>query len=123
MAVVKSRLLMLSKEEVRERNNAASRAYRERNREKHRTIQRASAKRIREQAYSNLGGACAWCGISYQPVLEIDHINSDRSSEPHKKSHLYRASRGEVRGLQLLCGNCHNEKTKGAATPEWREYL
>lgn len=69
--------------------------------------------RLREKAVALLGGACAHCGITNLRVLEIDHICGGGGKESRRIGnhgvHL-RVLAGEA-GYQLLCANCHVEKT------------
>lgn len=81
-----------------EKEKEYSRRWRANHREQHRQIQKRRMLEINRLAFDNLGGACAWCGLDYRPVLEIDHINNDRSKEKHRKSHKYRAAKVTPKG-------------------------
>jgi hypothetical protein len=62
---------------------------------------------VRRAVFDRDGGRCQKCG---QPGTEIDHIHS---------------SSNELDNLQLLCGTCHNKKTKARfveITPEDERY-
>lgn len=72
-------------------------------------------KQMRYNAIAALGGACNCCGERWIYYLDIDHINNDGNTD--------RASTGRwafyksiIEGLrddvQVLCGNCHNAKTR-----------
>jgi len=68
--------------------------------------------RIRASAIENLGSRCWYCFSTQQ--LEIDHIYEDGWKERrkgHSRTHVIRASRGDIEGLQLLCHHCHVRKT------------
>jgi 5-methylcytosine-specific restriction endonuclease McrA len=62
---------------------------------------------LRSAVIARDGGRCRKCG---QPGTDIDHIHS---------------SSNELDNLQLLCGTCHNKKTKARfveITPELERY-
>ena len=72
--------------------------------------QRKKRKVNKEFAVSFLGGRCAACGSAER--LEFDHIARDRK---HCISELLSSSRDtlmeELVKCQLLCRNCHRDKT------------
>lgn len=63
------------------------------------------------------GGQCICCKEHIKQYLELDHINNDGKADreincagtPYFRQ-LIKA--GFPPGLQVLCGNCHNAKTK-----------
>lgn len=62
-----------------------------------------------------LGGMCNNCQDNRMQVLELDHVH-DNGVEERKIFNQYEMI-GEVfkrpSDFQLLCGSCHNLKTKG----------
>jgi len=69
---------------------------------------------LKRQIFDKLGNKCACCGFTEYSCLQIDHINDDGSR--HRKynstmNQLKDMLEGHVK-VQLLCGNCHNSKTK-----------
>lgn len=71
---------------------------------------------IREEATAALGGRCQRCGY-VGPALQIDHVDGDGHLVkcPGGKRYVYAALRdvlnGEREKYQLLCANCHVDKT------------
>jgi hypothetical protein len=68
--------------------------------------------RIRQRALENLGGKCALCDCNQH--LEIHHTAYDGWNERlsgHTRSHVLRASKGDIQGLACLCKNCHQQET------------
>lgn len=68
----------------------------------------------RPQAIAALGGACQWCGIDDERVLEIDHINGGGHKERKTMDRIafFKAIIDGTRtDGQLLCANCHRIKT------------
>lgn len=95
------------------------RAYYHRNKAVRNEMSRRSRATTRALAFEALGNKCAWCGLTTPSVLEIDHINGGGHAEVNSRRHSIRAAKGDVEGLQLLCANCHREKTYGASAPTW----
>ena len=66
----------------------------------------------REEAFEILGGSCVKCGR--EDMFEIDHI--DPSQKEFNISKLWSISKErfliELKKCQLLCPDCHKEKTK-----------
>jgi hypothetical protein len=84
--------------------------------------------RNRAAAIANLGGRCTWCGLAFADVLQVDHVNGGTYSNdgvkrltPKERAWQYnrRAALGDIAGLQLLCANCHDCKTKGYTHAIW----
>ena len=68
--------------------------------------------KIRELAIQNLGGKCWYCYSTDK--LEVDHIYGGGCKERrigHSRTHILRASKGDIDCLQLLCEICHRRKT------------
>jgi hypothetical protein len=75
--------------------------------------------RVVDAMFSAYGGKCVCCGISRRTFLQIDHV--DGNGAAHRKetrrtggfplAHWLRAN-GWPEGFQILCANCHAEKTK-----------
>lgn len=84
-----------------------------------RALDLAGAKRYRLIVV--LGNACAVCGSTYFPGLQIDHV----LGKTWKSSHLSKIRRvnrywAEYRKdvpLQVLCGTCNQKKGKGKLSP------
>lgn len=69
---------------------------------------------FRDKAFELLGGNCVRCGQTDREVLEIDHEHCENRTNRLTGSGLKEAIvRGQValKGLQLLCANCHRKKT------------
>ncbi len=66
----------------------------------------------RNLAFEFLGGECNWCGSKM--ALEIDHV--DQPTKAVKLNKLWNISLkkfyDELQYCQLLCNDCHKEKTK-----------
>jgi len=74
----------------------------------------------RFEAIRALGGVCVSCGEDDLFVLQIDHVFGDghleRADRPGVAGRVTdkvvrRVLRGNTRGLQVLCANCHAKKT------------
>lgn len=67
----------------------------------------------RQKAIEELGGKCARCGIKNVP-FHLDHIEAKkkkmRASDIHSTND--KAVENEMKNLQLLCEECHKDKTK-----------
>jgi len=75
---------------------------------------KAKYHKLRDDVYDKLGNKCACCGFSEKSCLQLDHINNDGAI--HRK---YTNTENQLKDMlngfvqaQLLCGNCHNSKTK-----------
>jgi hypothetical protein len=81
-------------------------------REERRLYQRQYRKNLRQNALDYLGGKCIKCGSSED--LEFDHI--DPSTKKANISSMLDAPKTlfweEVRKCQILCHDCHLEKTR-----------
>lgn len=72
------------------------------------------------EAHNAYGGKCVCCGESKHEYLELDHINNNGAEERRNSGirgigyyrYLRRLGYPKDAGLQVLCGNCHNAKTK-----------
>jgi len=78
----------------------------------------------RKEIVDRLGGKCSRCGTLDGP-FHLDHI--DKRKKKMRASDLHSVNdqkfEEEVKNLQLLCQNCHREKTKEAwdySTPKPR---
>lgn len=97
---------------------------------------RAKAKRqyleLRLAVFKLYGGRCVCCGNANPKYLQLDHKNNNGARErkrlpPHLRGgHFYKyvLNKPRRRGLQLLCGNCHQAKRHGGCTEDdhvfWR---
>jgi len=101
------------RETRRDVNNASRRARRATDPETVREKERARTQRVRAEARKSLGGRCACCGFDRNPdILQLDHIDPVGRKDGHFTAKEWgRAARGNVENLQLLCPNCHAEKT------------
>ena len=75
--------------------------------------------------FKMLGGkcvctGCSWhedsCGVFESSVLQVDHIDGNGNNERKKFNSfllfaLHRYKDNNVEGIQLLCANCHLDKT------------
>jgi 5-methylcytosine-specific restriction endonuclease McrA len=73
---------------------------------------------LRAQVVTEYGGACAVCGDDRLMALDLEHINNDgrvdRAGGVPNAAWLRRLLNGPKRDdLQVLCGSCHNIKTRG----------
>lgn len=69
-------------------------------------------RRIRSKALANLGGCCNLCNSLSN--LEIHHLCHDGWIDKltgHSRTHVLRASKGDTKGLSLLCKQCHHNET------------
>jgi hypothetical protein len=82
-----------------------------------RSRSKASLK-ARKTALNLLGNACVCCGDTYEPYLQIDHVDGDgkdhRKELRHGTQALYRwvIQNPATDRVQILCANCHLYKTK-----------
>lgn len=85
--------------------------------------QRNKYRELRNQIIEFLGGKCVGCGYDENVLgLDIDHVDNDgklartRKNGKTKKgsnaTDLKRMLDNNCEGLQLLCGTCHNIKTR-----------
>ena len=60
-----------------------------------------------------LGGpVCVWCGFSWMPCMETDHIKDDGHADPHRFNKFWYCNHPEIarKTLQVLCANCNKAK-------------
>ena len=74
--------------------------------------------RVLWAAFDAYGGACICCGQARKTFLELDHTNNDGKDfrEKYKcrggfPTAVYLRKEGYPPGIQVLCANCHKEKT------------
>lgn len=76
---------------------------------------------VMDEMFVTYGDACACCGIVRRTFLELDHVNNDGTPDrmalgtPGKAGFPFVTKLrrlGWPTGYQLLCANCHSEKTK-----------
>lgn len=66
----------------------------------------------REELIKLLGGKCAICGETNHSLLEFDHINPfDKNIDVSSHITSTNVIQNELNKLQLLCINCHKNKT------------
>lgn len=69
----------------------------------------------RQEVIDRLGGRCARCG-STEGKFHLDH--KDKSKKTMRASDLHSVNdqrfESEIKNLQILCEDCHREKTKEA---------
>lgn len=77
-----------------------------------RNYMRERWKKRRSDAIELLGGVCVKCGSIDN--LEFDHIDSTKKSFSITKNHSMNKKQWdeELKKCQLLCSDCHSEKTK-----------
>lgn len=90
--------------------------------------QKQKQQEIRFAVLKLYGGRCICCGCSNYKYLQLDHVNNDGNAERRKLPFHIRGSKFykyvlklgyHRRDLQLLCGNCHQAKTRyGGCTVE-----
>jgi hypothetical protein len=68
--------------------------------------------RLRADVVAAYGGACACCGNSYEPHLQLDHVADDGYVERALGINAWRKARqgGYPDRYQLLCANCNQAK-------------
>lgn len=66
----------------------------------------------REQAIETLGGRCVACGFDNPLGLEIDHIARVGRTREACYTMYARIIAGDTENVQVLCGTCHNIKTR-----------
>lgn len=96
----------------RKKTKARVRDYEQRNPEWRRKVVANELIRLRDAVLDAYGGACSCCGLTYRPVLALDHTRGDGAEHRRKinRRNVYR----EVRragfpkdGYRLLCHNCN----------------
>ncbi len=82
---------------------------------------------LRAEMIEAYGPACACCGETWNPFLQLDHPNDDGAErrravggQDRVQSEWRKLKReGFPPGvLQVLCANCHNAKTRKSPCPE-----
>lgn len=75
--------------------------------------------RVMGEMFDAYGGKCACCGNARRIVLELDHVDNNGAEDRRairRTGGFPMAARlrkeGWPPGFQLLCANCHAEKTK-----------
>jgi hypothetical protein len=106
------RLAYADDPDARARNNAASRRYRERNRDAIRERLWAKHRDRRARLIKRYGSVCACCGESRIQFLVIDHEHGGGTRErASQKLHEYYAklldSPKPLPGYRVLCHNCN----------------
>lgn len=104
-------------EPCRTTRHTKQKAMRDRRLDHYNEVRRLREQGNRLRALQKYGGICACCGIDYPPYLEFDHINGGGTKERKEIKHgafYIQLLRQPVRSdIQLLCGNCHNAKSRG----------
>lgn len=83
-----------------------------------RDYQRSKYQEFRDKIVEVLGGKCAQCGYDENILgLDIDHIENDGNLERKNRkgtnvTMLRKWLANDCKGLQLLCGTCHNIKSR-----------
>ena len=94
---------------------------------KHAKNRREKHQQERDKTIFGYGGKCVCCGLTAATYLQLDHINNNGAdhrrilTKGKRGGDLYRwAVKNKFPPiLQLLCGNCHQAKTRGGkCTPE-----
>lgn len=95
---------------------------RARGRDKYRNVLKPARMALKLRLVLALGGKCAICGYARNlAALDFDHL--EPATKDHTVSHLlysadpraYDNALKESRKCQLICSNCHREKTY----PDW----
>lgn len=80
---------------------------------------------LRAATIAAYGDRCACCGETEYLFLDLDHIDNDGAQ--HRRSfgngaafYIHLRNQGYPPGLQVLCGNCHNAKTRKGYCPHTR---
>jgi hypothetical protein len=109
----------------RKAKNDAVKRWRRANPEKYQAQARRIAVRVRaklrDETISAYGGVCVACGDDRPLALELDHIDEippEHRSPSGKRLDNYTIFRrlrdaGYPPIMQVLCGSCHNIKTRG----------
>jgi 5-methylcytosine-specific restriction endonuclease McrA len=97
-----------------ERMSQYMKAYRKDNQVLMRVAQKRRHQRLKQKVISLLGGSCR-CGEKRTDALTVDHIEEDGNEHRKGKTGyaVYRdiLKTGSISGVQLLCWNCHVEKS------------
>lgn len=75
--------------------------------------------RVMAEMFDAYGGKCACCGNARRIVLELDHVDNNGAEDRRAVRRtggfpmaVRLRKEGWPSGFQLLCANCHTEKTK-----------
>ena len=98
--------------DARQRNNAASRRYRERNRDMIREKLRRKHREKRVRLLQRYGGSCVCCGETKFEFLAIDHEHGGGARErsqmkPHDYYRRLLKALKPLPGYRVLCHNCN----------------
>lgn len=108
------------------RQKQAQRRYYERNKEAYSVRARASQARAKRLVDEAKDKPCSDYGVRYPPyVMDFDHREPDRKVANIARlttSGLVVAVLAEIEKCDLVCANCHRERTHGAV-PERRRGL
>jgi hypothetical protein len=92
--------------------------YRQANAERERKRLNISNAKVRERKYALLRAAkdkpCADCGVSYPPyVMDLDHLRDkvEIVGRLVAKSASYKRIQDEIAKCEVVCSNCHRERT------------
>jgi hypothetical protein len=75
--------------------------------------------KVMDEMFAFYGPGCACCGITRRTFLQLDHVGNDGAADRYARgtqagfpfvTKLRKA--GWPSGYQILCANCHSEKTK-----------
>jgi len=113
-----------------EKRRKYAKEWSNKNPEKRRKISREWLTKLRKEALDKLGGECINCGETRPYVLQIDHVIEFRIRDKKRSDqdrgymlhlHIVNDTLDENEELQVLCANCHLEKTnlKGPWKPPW----
>jgi integrase len=85
--------------------------WRDANREVYRQQGREYNARLRRRALDALGATCADCGIADHRCLQIHHTHgggdADRRASGGNQATYRRIVKGDHKGFEVLCANCH----------------
>lgn len=102
-------------EKARVCKRASHKRWREKNPEKWREHQRATYARLRERVLLAYGGKCVVCGEDRLLALDIEHTDGGGTADRNRSSESFyrRILREHRKDLQVMCGTCHNVKSRG----------
>jgi 5-methylcytosine-specific restriction endonuclease McrA len=102
----------LTPEQLQRRNEQRKKRYEERKKlgiviVRKRYAGKNSVAERRKEIFTILGLKCKNCGLENKPIsfYDIDHITPVRVVNEHKLKY------SDINNLQILCPNCHREKT------------
>jgi hypothetical protein len=97
-----------------ERQKEALREHYQNNKEKYYAASKAARQRKFERMAELKSGPCTDCGVSYPPyVMQWDHIGTDKVANVSKLmiTKGWQTVLAEVAKCELVCANCHMERT------------